>query len=125
MMPPICSRSFAVGEIGWLIRYSSCDISVAASRASSASNSPSLLPKWYFTSAALTPDFCAMSDSDTSIEARSIISSLAATSSFSAVLFLPPGSLVGTLVFNGDPIPCLAEIRAAHKRMPRLHSRVN
>ena len=93
MMPPICRRSFAVGVIGWLIRYSSCDISVAASRASSASNSPSLLPKWYFTSAALTPDFCAMSDSDTSIEARSIISSLAATSSFSAVEFLPPGSL--------------------------------
>ena len=104
MMPPMCSLSFAVGEIGWLIRYSSCDISVAASRASSASNSPSLLPKWYFTSAALTPDFCAMSDSDTSIEARSIISSLAATSSFSAVLFLPPGGLVGTLVFNCDAI---------------------
>ena len=41
-----------------------------------------------------------MSDSDTSIEARSIISSLAATSSFSAVVFLPPASLVGTLVFN-------------------------
>ena len=89
MMPPICSRSFAVGVIFCASRYSSCDISVAASRASSASNSPSLLPKWYFTSAALTPDFCAMSDSDTSIEARSIISSLAATSSFSAVGFLP------------------------------------
>ena len=104
MMPPICRRSFAVGVIGWLIRYSSCDISVAASRANSASNSPSLLPKWYFTRAALTPDFCAMSESDTSIEARSIISSLAATSSFSAVVFLPPASLVGTLVFNSDPI---------------------
>ena len=107
MMPPICSLSFAVGAIGCASRYSSCDISVAASRASSASNSPSLLPKWYFTSAALTPDFCAMSLSDTSIEARSIISSLAATSSFSAVVFFPPGSLVGTLVFNCDPITCL------------------
>jgi hypothetical protein len=51
----------------------------------------------------LTPDFCAMSDNDTSIEARSIISSLAATSSFSAVEFLPPASLVGTLVFNCYP----------------------
>jgi hypothetical protein len=27
------------------------------------------------------------------------------------VPFLPPGSLVGTLVFNGVPIPCLPEIR--------------
>ena len=31
-----------------------------------------------------------MSDSDTSIDERSIISSLAASSSFSAVEFLPP-----------------------------------
>ena len=94
------TRALDPGEIGWLIRYSSCDTSVAASRSSSDSNSPSLLPKWYFTSAALTPDLCAISDSDTSIEARPIISSLAATSSFSAVEFLPPASLVGTLVFN-------------------------
>ena len=41
-----------------------------------------------------------MSLSDTSIEERSIINSLAATSSFSAVEFFPLGSLVGTLVFN-------------------------
>ena len=40
-----------------------------------------------------------MSDSDTSIEARSIINSLAATSSFSAVGFFAAG-LIGTLVFN-------------------------
>jgi hypothetical protein len=26
------------------------------------------------------------------------------------VPFLPPGSLLGTLVFNGVPIPCLPEI---------------
>ena len=65
-----------------------------------------------------------MSESDTSIEARSIISSLAATSSFSAVVFLPLASLVGTLVFNCGPIT-LPENPAAHKRMPRLHSRVN
>jgi hypothetical protein len=45
-----------------------------------------------------------MSLKDTSIEERSIISSLAATSSFSAVVFLPPASLVGMLVFNGDPM---------------------
>jgi hypothetical protein len=45
-----------------------------------------------------------MSLSDTSIEERSIISSLAATRSFSAVVFLAPASLVGTLVFNCDPI---------------------
>jgi hypothetical protein len=50
----------------------------------------------------LTPDFCAMSDSDTSIEARSIISALAATSSFSAVRFVVAGR-IGTLVFNGLP----------------------
>ncbi|MBA7683533.1 hypothetical protein ES703_91902 [subsurface metagenome] len=103
MMPPICSRIFAVGVIFCASRYSSWDISVAASRASSASNRPSLLPKWYFTSAALTPDFCAMSDSDTSIEARSIINSLAAISNFSAVGFLPVRALVGTLVFNCGP----------------------
>ena len=41
-----------------------------------------------------------MSESDTSIDERSIISSLAAISSFSAVAFLLPGSLVGTLVFK-------------------------
>jgi hypothetical protein len=41
-----------------------------------------------------------MSLSETSIEQRSIINSLAATKSFSAVEFLPPGSLFGTLVFN-------------------------
>jgi hypothetical protein len=53
-----------------------------------------------------------MSLNDTSIEERSIISSLAATRSFSAVVFLPPGSLVGTLVFNSDPMACLSGIRA-------------
>ena len=42
----------------------------------------------------------------------SIISSLAATRSFSAVEFLPPGSRAGTLVFNCDPIACCREIRA-------------
>jgi hypothetical protein len=51
----------------------------------------------------LTPDFCAMSDSDTSIEARSIIKALAATSSLSAVGFVAAG-LIGTLVFNCDAI---------------------
>jgi hypothetical protein len=66
-----------------------------------------LLPKWYFTSAALTPDFWAMSLRDTSIEDRSIISSLAATSSFSAVVFFPPEILIGTLVFNSDAMTCL------------------
>ncbi len=45
-----------------------------------------------------------MSLKETSIEERSIINSLAATSSLSAVVFLPPGSLVGTLVVNWDPI---------------------
>ncbi len=117
MMPPICSFSFAVGVIGCASRYSSWVISVAASRASSASNSPSLLPKWYFTRAALTPDFCAMSLSDTSIDERSIINSLAASSSFSAVEFFPPGSLVGTLVFNSEPMTCLR--RPACRRNPR------
>ena len=52
-----------------------------------------------------------MSDSDTSIEAPSIINSLAATSSFSAVVFLPPASLVGTLVFNSEAMDTLPEIR--------------
>jgi hypothetical protein len=50
----------------------------------------------------LTPDFCAMSFSDTSIEERSIISSLAATRSLSAVVFFPPASLADTLLFNWD-----------------------
>ena len=40
---------------------------------------------------------------DTSIDERSIINSLAASRSFSAVEFFPPGSLVGTLVFNCGP----------------------
>ena len=84
-----------------------------------------MLPKWYFTSAALTPDFCAMSLSDTSIDERSIISSLAATSSFSAVAFLPPGSRAGTLVFNCDAIICLSGKPGADKPKPRPHSRVN
>jgi hypothetical protein len=52
----------------------------------------------------LAPDFCAMSESEISIEERSIISSLAATSNFSAVEFFPPGSLFGTLVVT--EIPC-------------------
>ena len=68
-----------------------------------------MLPKWYFTSAALTPDFCAMSLSDTSIEERSIINSLAASSNFSAVLFFAAGSLTGTLVFNCDAMTACRE----------------
>ena len=59
-----------------------------------------MLPKWYFTSAALMPDFCAISLSDTSIELRSIISSLAATSSLSAVVFFAGCSLAAALVFR-------------------------
>ncbi|MGY3076755.1 hypothetical protein ACVWZZ_003126 [Bradyrhizobium sp. LM6.10] len=55
------------------------------------------------TSAALAPDFCAMSLSEISIEERSIISSLAATSNFSAVEFFPLGSLFGTLVATEIP----------------------
>jgi hypothetical protein len=56
------------------------------------------------TSAALAPDFCAMSESEISIEERSIISSLAATSNFSAVEFFPLGSLFGTLVVTEIPV---------------------
>ena len=60
-----------------------------------------------------------MSLSDTSIEERSIISPLAATSSFSAVVFLLAGSLVGTLVFNCDPMTRLSGNPAgADKPMP-------
>src|SRR5437868_15216650 len=107
MMPAMCSFSFAVGAIGCASRYSRWVTSVAASRASSASNNPSLLPKWYFTSAELTPDFCAMSLSETSIELRSIMSSLAATSSLSAVLLRGAGSFVAAVVLGcgaiGDP----------------------
>jgi len=47
-----------------------------------------------------------MSESDHSIEERSIINSLAATRSFSAVAFFRYRSLVGTLVFNCDPMTC-------------------
>src|SRR6476469_5033754 len=50
-----------------------------------------------------------MSLSEISIEERSIISSLAATSNFSAVEFFPLGSLFGTLVVT--EIPDLAEER--------------
>jgi hypothetical protein len=57
----------------------------------------------------LTPDFWAISLKDTSIEERSIINSLAATRSFSAVVFFPPGSRFGTLVFNCDPMARLSE----------------
>ena len=45
-----------------------------------------------------------MSDSEISIEERSIISSLAATSNFSAVEFFPLGSLFGTLVVTEFPV---------------------
>jgi len=60
-------------------------------------------------SAELAPDFCAMSLSDTSIEERSIINSLAATRSFSAVPFFPPASLVGTVVFTCGPMAARGE----------------
>ncbi len=67
-----------------------------------------------------------MSLSDTSIEERSIISSLAATRSFSAVVFFPPESLAGTLVFNCDPMICPSEECGAQiSRCRALHSRVN
>ena len=67
-----------------------------------------------------------MSLRDTSIEERSIISSLAATRSFSAVVFLLAGSLFGTLVFNCDPMTRLSgKPRGADKPMPVPHSRVN
>src|SRR6185437_7236655 len=79
-----------------------------------ASRRPSLLPKWYFTSAALTPDFCAMSDSETSIEARAIINSLAATSSFSAVGFFAGCVLAGMLVFNWGAIAAWVAMCGAH-----------
>src|ERR1700733_9599731 len=102
MMPAICSFSFAVGLIGCASRYSRLDTSVAASGASKGRSKPSLLPKWYFTRAALTPDFCAISLSDTSIELRSIINPLAATSSFSAVVFFLATGLAAKLVFNRD-----------------------
>ncbi len=52
----------------------------------------------------MAPDFCAMSDSEISIDERSIISSLAATSNFSAVEFFPLGSLFGTLVVTEIPV---------------------
>jgi hypothetical protein len=45
-----------------------------------------------------------MSLKETSTAERSIISSLAATSSFSAVVFFVGGSLIGTPVFNCDPM---------------------
>ena len=47
-----------------------------------------------------------------SIEERSIINSLAATRSFSAVVFFPPGIRFGTLVFNCDPMARLSAIRS-------------
>jgi hypothetical protein len=73
----------------------------------------------------LTPDFCAMSLSDTSIEERSIINSLAATSSFSAVVVLPPANLVDTLVLNCNPMARLSgEMRGADNLMRAPHSRV-
>ncbi len=67
-----------------------------------------------------------MSLKDTSIEERSIINSLAATSSFSAVEFLPPASFVGTLVVNSEAMPCLlGKSEGADKPKPWPHSRVN
>jgi hypothetical protein len=55
----------------------------------------------------LTPDFWAMSLKDTSVEERSIIRSLAATRSLSAVVFLAACCLIGTLVFNAVLFPAL------------------
>jgi hypothetical protein len=72
----------------------------------------------------LAPDFWAMSESEISIEERSIISSLAATSNFSAVEFFPLGSLFGTLVVT--EIPCSRRLkRGADKPKQRLPTRVN
>jgi hypothetical protein len=75
------------------------------------------------TSAALAPDFWAMSLSEISIEERSIISSLAATSNFSAVEFFALGSLFGTLVVT--EIPDFGARAAADKPKQRLATRVN
>jgi hypothetical protein len=67
-----------------------------------------------------------MSLRETSIEERSIIKPLAATSNFSAVLFLLAGSLIGTPVFNCDPMTCPSGSSAgADNPMPAPHSRVN
>src|SRR5882724_5518752 len=65
-----------------------------------------------------------MSLSDTSIEERSIINSLAATKSFSAVVVFPPGSLVYKVVFNCDPI-CdrTAACREIRPQITRCESR--
>jgi hypothetical protein len=66
-----------------------------------------------------------MSLSEISIEARSIINSLAATSNLSAVAFLPLGSLVGALVVKGDRILSGDEPASADKPKPKPSSRVN
>ncbi|WP_249128790.1 MULTISPECIES: hypothetical protein [Bradyrhizobium] len=57
------------------------------------------------------------------MDERSIISSLAATSNFSAVEFFPLGSLFGTLVVTD--IPVLTAWAAADKPKQRLITRVN
>jgi hypothetical protein len=67
-----------------------------------------------------------MSLKDTSIEARSIINWLAATSSFSAVALRPFGSLLGAPVFTGGRIlRRQIGLADAHKPKPRRTSRVN
>jgi len=66
-----------------------------------------------------------MSLRDTSIEERSIISALAATSSFSAVVFFANESLFGTPVFNWDPMTCPPGDTDAANPMAAPYSRVN
>jgi hypothetical protein len=68
-----------------------------------------------------------MSLKEISIEERSIISSLAASSSFSAVDVFALGSLFGTLVVTDIPViwPQGGFKRAADKRKQRLITRVN
>jgi hypothetical protein len=51
-----------------------------------------------------------MSLKETWTAERSIINSLAATSSFSAVVFFVSGSLIGTSVFNCDPMNYLNDL---------------
>jgi hypothetical protein len=88
MMPAICSFSFAVGVIGW-----PADIRGSPPRSrhrAPRQQQPVLVAEMIFHKCGVDAGFCAMSLSDTSIEERSIISSLAATSSFRPLSFFHP-----------------------------------
>jgi len=84
-MPDMCMRSLSVAGMSRATSRSTCFSDSSASRSRMASSNPSLLPKWYFTSAEFSPERAATSCSENSTALRSTMISRAAAISRSLV----------------------------------------